>query len=244
MISMDQVKNLIGNQVVGSNGDKIGKIGQVYLDDETGQPQWATVHTGLLGTAESFVPLAQATMAGQDLRIPFDKNKVKGAPNVDDDGHLSPAEEDELDRYYGIGDATNRVVGQDTSTHADDAMTRSEERLNVSTQRREAGKVRLRKYVVTEQQHVTVPLSHEEATLIREPITDANRDKAMDGPEITEAVHEVELTAERPVVTKDTVAVERIHINKETVTEQQQVTEQVRKEQIELDTDEGTPRKR
>ncbi len=66
----------------------------------------------------------------------------------------------------------------------------------------------------------------------------------MDGPEITEAVHEVTLTAERPVVTKQTVPVERVRLDTETVTEQRQVSEQVRKEQIELDTDGETPRER
>ena len=163
MISTDQLENVIGNRVVGSSGDKIGIVGQVYLDDASGQPEWATVSSGLFGTSESFVPLAQATLEGDDLRVPYDKDMVKGAPQVDADGHLSPQQEAELYRYYELTEPTSAepVVGQDTTNRSvDDAMTRSEERLSFSTTRREVGTARLRKYVVTEQQSVTVPVSH------------------------------------------------------------------------------------
>src|SRR5436305_8484617 len=100
-----------------------------------------------------------------------------------------------------VGGADTRgTVGHDTSgPTTDDAMTRSEERLNVGTRSEEAGRARLRKYVVTEQQEVTVPVSREEVRLEREPITDANIDRATDGPDISEEEHEVTLTAERPV---------------------------------------------
>ena len=114
-------------------------------------------------------------------------------------------------------------------------MTRSEEHLEVGTQKREAGRARLRKHVVTEQETVTVPVTREEVTLEREPITDANIDAATDGPAISEEEHEVVLTEERPVVQKETVPVERVRLGKETVTEQAQVTEDVRKERIEAD---------
>ena len=127
-------------------------------------------------------------------------------------------------------------MGRDTSgPTTDEAMTRSEERLNVGTESREAGRARLRKYVVTEQQQVTVPVSREEVTLERETITDANRGEAYDGPAISEEEHEVTLRAERPVVDTEAVAVERVRLGKETVTEQETVGGEVRKEEIELD---------
>ena len=135
---------------------------------------------------------------------------------------------------------TNRhgTVGHDTSgPTTDDAMTRSEEHLNVGTQRVEAGRARLRKYVVTENVTQTVPVSHEEVVLEREPITDANVGSALDGPAISEEEHEVVLHAERPVVAKEAVPVERVRLDTETVTEQQTVSDTVRKEQIELDGD-------
>ena len=118
-------------------------------------------------------------------------------------------------------------------------MTRSEERLRVGTQSREAGRARLRKHVVTEQQSVTVPVSHEEVTLDREPITDANRAAAGSGPDISEEEHEVVLHEERPVVDKTVEAVERVKLGTETVTQDETVTDEVRKEQIDLDADNG-----
>ena len=261
MITEQHLNTVIGSTAVGTDG-KLGTVGEVYLDDETGRPEWATVRTGLFGTKEAFVPLAQADMSGEDLRVPYDKDTVKHAPHIESEGHLSPAEEEELYRYYGIGSAgtgapvtdtttprtsdttTQGTVGHDTSgPTTDNAMTRSEERLEVGTQRVEAGRARLRKYVVSENVTQTVPVSHEEIRIEREPITDANVGNALDGPAISEEEHEVVLHAERPVVAKEAVPVERVRMDTETVTEQATVTEQVRKEQIELDADETTRRR-
>ena len=130
------------------------------------------------------------------------------------------------------------VVRYDTSgPTTDDAMTRSEERVNVGTQTREAGRARLRKYVVIENVTQTVPVSREEVRLEREPITDANHDEATSGPAISEEEHEVVLHEERPVVEKEAVPVERVRLDTETVTDQVTVEEEVRKEQIETDVD-------
>ena len=114
-------------------------------------------------------------------------------------------------------------------------MTRSEERLNVGTETTEAGRARLRKYVVTEQQSVNVPVTREEVRIEREPITDANRDEALSGPDISEEEHEVTLHDERPVVETEAVPVERVRLSKEQVTEQETVSGEVRKEQIDTD---------
>jgi uncharacterized protein (TIGR02271 family) len=111
-------------------------------------------------------------------------------------------------------------------------MTRSEERVNVGTRSAETGRARLRKYVVTENVTQTVPVSHEEVRVEREPITAANRDAAVAGPDISEDEHEVTLHAEEPVVQKETVPVERVRLDTETVTEDREVSETVRKEQI------------
>jgi uncharacterized protein (TIGR02271 family) len=125
------------------------------------------------------------------------------------------------------------VRGRDTSgPTTDTAMTRSEERLHVGTENVQTGRARLRKYVVTETVTTAVPVSHEEVRLEREPITEANRDAALSGPAISEEEHEMTLHAERPVVAKEAVPVERVRLGTETVTQEQQVSEQVRKEQI------------
>ena len=243
MITTDQVHQLVsgGGTVVGPDGAKIGAAGQVYLDDETGQPEWVTVTTGMFGTAESFVPLAQASVEGNRIQVPYGKDEVKDAPRVDQDadGHLTPDEEAELYRYYGLSDSSYAATGHDTSgPNTDDAMTRSEERLRVGTEQREAGRARLRKYVVTENVTTTVPVRREEVRVEREPITDANRDAAMSGGDITEEEHEVVLHEERPVVEKEAVPVERVRLATETVTSEEHVSGEVRKEQIETDVDE------
>ncbi|RBY81024.1 DUF2382 domain-containing protein [Blastococcus sp. TF02A-26] len=260
MISEQQISTIIGATAVGPQG-KLGTVGEVYLDDETGRPEWATVRTGLFGTKEAFVPLADATLSGDELRVPYDKDKVTSSPHHDVEGHLSPAEEADLYRYYGLGggqaiadtvdtargpeltENTHGTVGHDTSgPTTDDAMTRSEERLTVGTQRVESGVARLRKYVVTENVSETVPVSHEEIRVQREPITDANVGNALDGPAISEEEHEVVLHAERPVVAKEAVPVERVRLDTQTVTEQETVSDTVRKEQIEFDADDTTRR--
>ena len=119
----------------------------------------------------------------------------------------------------------------------DEAMTRSEEELHVGTARRERGRARLRKYVVTEEVRRTVPMQREEARIEREPITDENIDAAMAGPEISTGEHEVKLHEEVPVVEKRTVPKERVRLDKETRTGEQEVVEHVRKEQIEAEDD-------
>ncbi|MQA35331.1 DUF2382 domain-containing protein [Modestobacter roseus] len=257
MITEQDIHTVIGTNAVDADGDKLGKVGQVYLDDQTGRPEWATVSTGMFGTSETFVPLADAQLADGALRVPYQKAKVKDAPRMDADaGHLSPEEEAELYRYYGVATGTGTVdrttdrtegvtdtnrhgtTGHDTSgPTTDDAMTRSEEQLRVGTQQVETGKARLRKFVVTENVTTTVPVSHEEVRLEREPITDANREAALAGPGISEEEHEVVLHAERPVVAKETVPVERVRLDTETVTGEETVSDSVRKEQIDADTD-------
>ena len=161
------------------------------------------------------------------------------------------SETDRTTGAYGTETRTGDFAGTDTGRtettrtgdrSGDDAMTRSEERLTVGTETEEAGRARLRKYVVTERQQVEVPVQREEVRLEREPITEANRDEATSGPAISEAEHEVVLHAEQPVVEKEAVPVERVRLDTETVTEQQTVSDQVAKEQIEADTD-GTDRR-
>jgi uncharacterized protein (TIGR02271 family) len=116
-------------------------------------------------------------------------------------------------------------------------MTRSEEELRVGTETRERGRARLRKYVTTEQQTVTVPVQREEVRVEREPITDANLGDATSGPDISEEEHEVTLREEEVVVQKRAVPKERVRLDTETVTEERQVTEDLRKEQIQVDGD-------
>lgn len=254
MINEAQLDSIIGSTAYGQDGDKIGKVGQVFLDDHTGQPQFATVNTGLFGMKESFVPIDQAIWADDRLTVPYNKDQVKDAPSVDlDGGHLDHSEEERLWAHYGLtyadptgtgtGYANNTTsvdttVGHDTSgPTTDEAMTRSEEHLEVGTTTQESGRARLRKYVTTEQESVTVPVRKEQAVIEREPITDGNLHDAVDGPAIAEEEHEVVLHEERAVADTVVEPVERVKLGTETVIDEETVTGNVRKEQIEVEGD-------
>lgn len=105
MISIEQIQYLLGGggRVVGTGGDKLGNVGHVYLDDQSGKPEWVTVMTGVFGSAESLVPLAEGILSGDQITVPYDKNKVKDAPQVEgSEDHLSKDKVAELYRYYGI----------------------------------------------------------------------------------------------------------------------------------------------
>ena len=242
MLSQDQVQQVIGNDAYSQDGEKIGKVGLVYMDDQTDRPEFATVNTGFFGTNESFVPISDATYADGRLTVPFSKDKVKDAPNVNvDSGHLSVDQERQLYDYYGLPyseAASDSGPGHDTSgPNTDEAMTRSEESVRVGTTSEEAGRARLRKYVVTEEETHTIPVRKEKAVLETEPITDTNRDEALAGADISEEEHEVTLREERPVVEKTTEPVERVRLGTEETTDEETVSEEVRKERIEAEGD-------
>lgn len=238
-----------GRTLVDSEGEKIGKIDELYYDETGGQPEWALVNTGLFGTKKIFVPIRSASPAGEDLQVPVTKAQVKDAPRIDADQALSETEERTLFEHYGVAYTTEGSTtasgapgagragtGHDTSgSNTDDAMTRSEEEIRVGTAERESGRVRLRKHVVTENVQTTVPVRREEVRVEREPITDENRDQALEGAEISEDEHEVVLHEETPVVEKRTVPKERVRLGKEVHQDEREVSEEVRKEQIELD---------
>ncbi|WP_192340002.1 PRC and DUF2382 domain-containing protein [Streptomyces sp. VITNK9] len=288
MITREEIANVLDHPVYDGDGNKIGDAKHVFFDDMTGRPEWVSVKTGMFGSNESFIPIRDAAVVQDHLEVPYRKEQVKDAPNVDVDagGHLSESEEHRLYDYYGInwdsvlseaertddgrfaagpgpagtasaagaagaagtagmvgtagtaGGMTGRQEGADrTGMRGDDAMTRSEEQMHVGVERRESGRARLRKYVVTEEVQQTVPVSHEEVRVEREPITDANRGDALAGPEISEAEHEVTLHEERPVVETETVPVERVRMVTEEHVEDEVVRGRVRKERIEAETE-------
>ena len=245
--------------LIDNDGDKIGKIDDIYLDRETDQPEWAVVTTGLFGTKRTFVPLQEATPDEDGIRVPFEKATVKDAPQ-DRPGRRAlarrgadalPALRARLRRLRrSLRRARPRHVRDDRDTrgderggpgvdtsgrNTDEAMTRSEEELRVGTTEREAGRVRLKKYVVEDQVTETVPVRREEVRVEREPITDANVDDATDGPAISEEEHEVTLRAEEPVVEKRTVPKERVRLEKDVETDEREVSETVRSERIDVD---------
>jgi uncharacterized protein (TIGR02271 family) len=269
-VDLRDPREMTGAAVLGGDGQKLGKVDNIYFDNHSGRPEWASIKTGLFGGHVSLVPLANAEYRDGQLQVPYGKDDVQRAPHHEPDQELSVDDERELFSHYGLGysgdTATARsddtatggnsggttdgnrggrsgeegAVGYDTSgPTTDQAMTRSEEELHVGTETRERGRARLRKYVVTENVTQTVPVSHEEVRLEREPITEQNAAVAHDGPEISEEEHEVVLREERPVVGKETVAKERVRLGTETQHSEEQISEQVRKEEIDTDGAEG-----
>jgi uncharacterized protein (TIGR02271 family) len=248
-----------GREVVDRDGERVGTIEGLYAAEEAQRPEWAAVKTGLFGAKLSFVPIAGARPSGERVRVQFATEQIKDAPGIEPDGELAPEEEAALYRHYGLEDwdadtslavpeggaaapgaepaPTGRgPVGRDVSgPTTDEAMTRSEEELRISTARRERGRARLRKYIVTERVQRTVPVEREEIRIEREPITDENVDAAMAGPEISTEEHEVVLHEEVPVVEKRVVPKERVRMDKETRVEEEQVSDEVRKERIEAE---------
>jgi uncharacterized protein (TIGR02271 family) len=307
------VNALLSATAYGSDGDKIGKVEQVFLDDNTEEVTFVTVNTGLFGTKESFVPVDGAQQDGDRFVLPYTKDVVKDAPNVDADQHLSPAEEEEIYRYYkmnysgndaddrdrtdrdrtagtagladrddryaadtdrnavpatGTGDTAgyaevdrdstdrNSTAGiadvdrdrdrgladrdrdladrdRDLTDRADNGVVRHEEQLHVGKERQETGRARLRKYVVTENESVDVPLEREEVRVERTPLSGTEATTGTIGEEDVD----VTLHEERPVVAKETVGVEKVGLEKETVRDTERVDAEVRKEQVEVETD-------
>lgn len=233
MTELTEAYGFENRTLIDRDGEKIGKVEALYRDLATERPEWALVHSGLFGMKKTFVPLHGAQAEGEDLRLPIQKAQLKDAPHMDPDAELSEAEEQRLYAHYGI---PYTAVGRDVSgPTTDDAMTRSEEELRVGTRPVERGRVRLRKVVVTEHVQQTVPVRREEVRIEREPITEENVDRATAGPEISAEEHEVVLHEEEPVVEKRTVPKERVRLDTETVTEQREISEEVRKERIETD---------
>ncbi|HEV7625413.1 MAG TPA: PRC and DUF2382 domain-containing protein [Streptomyces sp.] len=287
MISQEQIPAVVDHMIYDADGKKIGEARHVFLDERTGEPEWATVRTGLFGTQETFVPIHEGRVVDDYLEVPVARTKVKDAPHMDvSKGRLTEQQERELYNFYGfdwdgsdmqadegaagstgtgagtvagLGTAgSGAMIGEDESLQGEgttsaatgampyesegglgasglDAMTRSEERLRIGTERFEAGRARLRKYVVTEEVEQTVPVRHEEVRIEREPISDANRQDALNGPVIAEDAYEVVLHDERAVVETEAVPVERIRLVTEEHVEQETVRGQVRKERIEVE---------
>ncbi len=222
--------------VVTSTGERVGSIGEVYLNDVTDEPVWVTVRTGSLGTRESLVPVEGASISKDELLVSHSRDQIAQAPSIDRDGQLSPAEESELYAHYGVARPAT-AAGNDTPADqsADEGpqwMTRSEERLRIGLEQYEAARVRLRKHIVVEDMTLTVPLTRETLRIEHEPVTTGDTREGTASPVIREEVVEVVLREEHAVVTTETVPVERVRLRTETVVGRVTVNEPVRKERL------------
>lgn len=246
-LNAQQVSSLYGQNVTDRSGSKIGSVGQIWAD-AAGEPTWVSVKTGLMGKKESMAPLQKARIADGGLAVDYDKSTVKNAPAVDagTDEPLSTEQIEQLYRHYQLtpqrAPAAPPARGRGRAPGAGEDLIRSEERLRVGTESQPAGTARLRKYVVSENVHTTVPVEHDEVYVEREPISAADARNVRG--DIGEAQQEMPLRAERPVVSKETVPVERARLAKDEVIDQRAVDEQVRRERVEADIPESSRRRR
>lgn len=218
-----------GSELCDRDGERVGKIEDIYLDAQTDEPEWALVSTGLLHTGRRFVPLGDAVLDHDAVKVRFATEQIEDAPEIPSDGEISREQEAALARHYGFG-----------HRQRDDAMIRSEEELRVGKANRETGRARLRKFVVTDQVEKTVPVAREEVRVEREPIASTEAGATTDAA-IGEDEQEVVLHEEEAVVEKRTVPKERVRLRKETVAGEHHVSEEVRREQVEVDDrDRGT----
>lgn len=224
-----------GKTVFDKDDTKVGSVADLYYDEDSKTPSWTTVKSGIFGNKVHFAPLQGAHEIEDGIRLAVSEEQIKTAPSVNVDEELSDEDENLLFQHYS-GRSHETSEGHDTSgPNTDEAMTRSEERLNINKKKQEVSRIRLKKYIVTEDVHVTVPVEREVFRLEREPITDDNRDQALDGPELSEEEHEIILSKEVLDIQKKTVPVERIKLRKDIVTEEENVNETVRKERIDAE---------
>jgi stress response protein YsnF len=247
-ITTDQLVAAQGADVLDRNGDRIGAIEEIYYDDDTGRAEWVGIGVGIFGLKRRVVPIDGALLDGDTLRVAYDKDMVKDSPDVDDD-EISAAREAELYDYYGVGGGTGagRTGDVELGTAGDvdlagdrgeREMVRSEEELHVGKRETEAGRVRLRKWVETEPVEERVELRRETAEVIREPI-----DQPVAGGTIGEEEIEVTLHEEVPVVEKETIARERVSLDRGVEVDEEVVSDDVRRERVEVEVDDPSARR-
>jgi uncharacterized protein (TIGR02271 family) len=243
-LTMQELGEMRGLPVYASDGDKIGQVDEIFYDEETNRPEWIGIGTGFLGTKRVLVPVEGADYSQDGLTVRYSKEQVKDSPDIDSD-ELSQETEQELYSYYGLGYSERRSGtglpegGRERVDEAETSVTRSEEELAVGTRDVEAGRARLRKWVETEPVEMDVELKRETARVTREPI-----DRAVSDAEIGEEEVAVELREEEAVVQKQAVAKERVGLERDVETTTETVSDEVRKERVEVEGGEEAPRRK
>ena len=109
MPSIEMVRDWQGRTMIDQGGDRVGRIQEIYLDMQTDEPEWALVNTGLFGLRSTFVPIQDARESGDDVVVPFSKERIHDAPGVEPHCELTEAEEDRLYSYYGVPPVGRRM---------------------------------------------------------------------------------------------------------------------------------------
>jgi len=241
--TMDDLMSARGQTVYSSDGEKIGKVEEIFVDEETRQPEWIGLGTGFLGGKRVLVPVVGAQMQDDGITVPYGKDQIKDTPDIDAD-EISQETEQELYAHYGLEYSERRsdtglpegsagtASGRKRGTADEAELVRSEEELQVGKRDVETGQARLRKWVETEPVEADVEFRRETVRVEREAI-----DQPVSGAELGEQEIEVPVHAEEAVVQKETVAKERVSLEKDVESEQKTVKDEVRKERVEVEGD-------
>jgi stress response protein YsnF len=231
-MTLEQISAAQGAPVYAQDGGKIGEVEEIFYDAQSGQPEWIGIGTGFFGTKRVLVPVQGGRLEPDGLYVPYSEDQVKDSPDIDGD-EISDSTEQELYAYYGRGGA-----GQAADDDSGAAMTRSEEELRVGRRTAETGSVRLSKWVETEDVSEDVELRQERARVTREPVNQPVSEGAIGEQEV-----DVTLRGEQAVVDKETVAKERIGVEKDVDVQRETVSGEVRKERVEVEGDADDDRK-
>jgi uncharacterized protein (TIGR02271 family) len=225
-----------GYEIYDRNGDKIGKVDDLFVD-ENDAPEYIGVKMGFLGTRSTLIPWEVATVDENDRRIEVsvDKAQAKEGPAFDDDEDITPDYEERVYSHYGLSSprgSTNRDAYGDYYGDDEDELRveRSEEELRAGTREREAGRMNVRKRVLTDREQVKVPTRHEEVSVERVPV-----DEEGTGAEIGDDEVSVPVVEDEVVVDKRPVVKEEVRVRKDIVEDEEVIEEDVRKEEIDVD---------
>jgi uncharacterized protein (TIGR02271 family) len=242
-VTMETIAAARGVDVYSSDGEKIGSVEEIFHDYETRQPEWIGIGTGIFSTKRVLVPVEGAELRGDGLFVPYAKDQVKDAPEIDAD-EISEETERALYDHYGLSYSEQRsgstlpegpgMAGAEEAADVEQegTVTRHEEELRVGKRDVEAGRARLRKWVETEPVSEDVELRRERARVTREPVERPAGDE-----EIGEEEVDVPLRGQEAVVEKETVAKERVGLERDVETERETVGGDVRKERVEVEGD-------
>ncbi len=233
-----------GYTVYDPDGDKIGKVDDLFLD-ENDQPEYLGVKMGFLGTKSTLIPweMVEVREADSSLIVSADDGHVKDGPTFDDDREITPEFQNEVYSYYGLQrvsgnqergsyakEGVSREGSEDLDNRDEIRVQRSEEELAAGTREVEAGAMRVRKRVRTDREQIEVPTRHEEVSVERVPVSGEASEAEIGEDEVV-----VPVTEEEVVVGKRAVAKEEVRIRKDVVEDTEVVEEDVRREEIDVE---------
>jgi uncharacterized protein (TIGR02271 family) len=230
-----EYERLIGYDVIDKSGNKIGTVNNLWVD-QNHQPEFIGVKTGWFSGKNHVVSVHTADMNHKSriIRLPFSEDKIKNAPSFDADADLSDTDDQQVYRYYGLQPQqfqASQQSGQQATTREEANIKLSEEQVKVGKREVFAGGVRLRKIVRTETVQQPVELKREEIVIERVPASDTQpAETIFEAQDIF-----IPLRREELVVQKEARVKEEVRVGKKVETERQTISEQVRKEEVEIE---------